>query len=70
MKYLFFISIVWALALCTPNFYLENRKLNMMQDQIELQKKAMEIKKIEMEIISRMTPEPNSSKSKKEDAVF
>lgn len=70
MKYLLYISIVWAIALTAPNFIIHNRQINMVQEQQELQKKALEVKRIELEIISRMTPQVSTQKSKKDDAVF
>jgi uncharacterized protein YcbK (DUF882 family) len=70
MKYLLYISIVWALALTAPNFIIHNRQINMVQEQQELQKKALEVKKLELEIINKMTPDVSHSKNKKEDMVF
>ncbi len=70
MKYLLYISIVWAIALTAPNLIIANRQMNIVQEQQELQKKALEVKRIELEIISRMTPQVSTQKSKKDDAVF
>lgn len=70
MKYLLYISIVWAIALTAPNFIIHNRQINMVQEQQELQKKALEVKKLELEIINKMTPDVSHSKNKKEDVVF
>ena len=70
MKYLLYISIVWAIALTAPNFIIHNRQMNMVKTQQEMEKQKLEIRKIEMEIISKMTPDLRTQKNKKEDAIF
>ena len=70
MKYLLHISIVWAIALTAPNFILANRQMNVVIEQQELQKKALEIKKIELDFISKMVPDVQVKKDKKSEITF
>ena len=71
MKYLLYISIVWAIALTAPNLIITNRQLNIAKEQQELTKKALELKKMEIEVLQRFLPDQTpSKKSSKMDVIL